>query len=106
MLISIFGTNWSLTIDTHSPVCLAGMSEDILALGSYCLSSIAMTLLNKAVLSSSNFHMNFLLLAIQALCSVGLLLSFRKSGLIAFRPLNKPDAIQCKSIRIFLGIFF
>ncbi len=75
------------------------MGEDIFALGCYCLSSIAMTLLNKAILSSSNFHMNFLLLAIQSLCSVGLLLSFRKSGMIAFRPLNKSDSIQCKERR-------
>jgi GDP-mannose transporter len=81
----------ALAIDT--------MSEDIFALGAYCLSSILMTLLNKAVLSSSNFRMNFLLLAIQALCSVALLLTFRRSGMISFRPLNKPDCIQCKRSR-------
>lgn len=42
-----------------------GKYESVMALSVYCLSSILMTLLNKAVLSSSNFTMNFLLLAIQ-----------------------------------------
>lgn len=99
MLISIYGYSGvpcNLIPVAHGVHCFVGMNEEILALGCYCFSSIAMTLLNKAVLSSSNFRMNFLLLAIQALCSVALLLSFRKSGLISFRPVNKPDAIQCK----------
>lgn len=39
--------------------------EAPLALLSYCASSIAMTIMNKYVLSGHKFHMNFLLLTIQ-----------------------------------------
>ena len=40
-------------------------SEVIVALLTYCVSSILMTVTNKYVLSNLHFHMNFLLLAIQ-----------------------------------------
>jgi hypothetical protein len=39
--------------------------EILAALFTYCISSIIMTVTNKFVLSNLNFHMNFLLLAIQ-----------------------------------------
>lgn len=73
--------------------------EEIVALSAYCLSSLTITLLNKAVLSSSRFGMNFLLLAIQAMTSVGLLAVFRSTGSIDFKPIRKTEAIQCKSIK-------
>ena len=44
---------------------LSRTSEVIVALLTYCVSSILMTVTNKYVLSSLHFHMNFLLLAIQ-----------------------------------------
>ena len=70
--------------------------EEIAALASYCLSSLTITLLNKAVLSSSKFGMNFLLLAVQALTSVLLLISFRSTGSVTFKPLRKNESIKCK----------
>lgn len=70
--------------------------EEIVALCSYCLSSLTITLLNKAVLSSNQFGMNFLLLAIQALTSVLLLGVFRSTGSINFKFLRKSESIQCK----------
>lgn len=72
--------------------------EEIIALASYCLSSLTITLLNKAVLSSSRFGMNFLLLAVQAMTSVGLLAVFRYTGSIDFKPIRKQESIQCKNI--------
>lgn len=45
------------------------ISEKTLALAAYCLSSIAMTIVNKYVLSGHKFHLNFFLLMMQ----VGLL---------------------------------
>lgn len=45
--------------------CMSFKVEGILALFFYCCSSIVLTLFNKAVLSSANFHMNFLLLSVQ-----------------------------------------
>jgi hypothetical protein len=69
--------------------------EEIFALSSYCLSSLTITLLNKAVLSSNKFGMNFLLLAVQALTSVLLLSVFRSTGSIKFKPLKKIESIKC-----------
>lgn len=69
--------------------------EEIAALAAYCLSSMTITLLNKAVLSSSRFGMNFLLLAIQAVTSVILLAVFRSTGSIDFKPIRKSESIQC-----------
>lgn len=69
--------------------------EELFALGSYCLSSLTITLLNKAVLSSSNFGMNFLLLAVQALTSVLLLVIFKATKSIDFKPLKKTESLKC-----------
>ena len=71
--------------------------EEIIALVSYCFSSLTITLLNKAVLSSGQFGMNFLLLAVQALSSIALLAIFKSTGSIDFKPLRKSESIQCKS---------
>lgn len=71
--------------------------EEVAALASYCLSSLTITLLNKAVLSSGNFGMNFLLLAIQAVSAVLLLAGFRATGAIDFKPIRKQESIQCKA---------
>lgn len=70
--------------------------EEIIALASYCLSSMTITLLNKAVLSSGQFGMNFLLLAVQAVSSIGLLAVFKSTGSIDFKPLRKTESIKCK----------
>lgn len=41
------------------------VGEAPLALAAYCLSSIAMTIMNKYVLSGHNFQLNFFLLMVQ-----------------------------------------
>ncbi|KAJ1973659.1 GDP-mannose transporter into the lumen of the Golgi [Dimargaris verticillata] len=57
----------------------------------YCGSSITMTMVNKLVLSGFQHHMVFLMLAIQAISSIGLLMAFGKVSGLKYRPLNSAD---------------
>ena len=66
--------------------------ESALSIASYCLSSILMTVTNKLVLSSYNFKLNFLLLAIQSLVCVVLLEFFTFLGLTKHKKFSKSDA--------------
>lgn len=73
--------------------------EEIFALTAYCVSSLTITLLNKAVLSASSigrFGMNFFLLAVQAVASVALLALFKGVGAVDFKPIKKSEAFKCK----------
>lgn len=72
--------------------------EEMVALASYCFSSLTITLLNKAVLSSNQFKMNFLLLAVQAVTSVALLVVFQSAGSIKYKPIRKAESIKCKFV--------
>ncbi|KAJ2744627.1 GDP-mannose transporter into the lumen of the Golgi [Coemansia sp. BCRC 34301] len=59
----------------------------------YCASSITMTLVNKLVLSSFQFHMVFFMLAVQAFGSVVLMVLANRVGLnVKYRAMNLPDA--------------
>ncbi|KAJ1851490.1 GDP-mannose transporter into the lumen of the Golgi [Coemansia sp. RSA 638] len=59
----------------------------------YCGSSITMTLVNKLVLSSFQFHMVFFMLAAQAFGSVALMVLANRVGLnVKYRAMNKRDA--------------
>ncbi|KAJ2831997.1 GDP-mannose transporter into the lumen of the Golgi [Coemansia furcata] len=59
----------------------------------YCASSITMTLVNKLVLSSFQFHMVFFMLAVQAFGSVALMVLANRLGLnVKYRAMNIPDA--------------
>jgi GDP-mannose transporter len=69
-----------------------GVSEAGFALTCYCLSSIAMTILNKLVLSRHRFGMNMFLLLVQSTVCVIALQIFRMLGLLTFRPMNLRDA--------------
>ncbi|KAJ3329486.1 GDP-mannose transporter into the lumen of the Golgi, partial [Kappamyces sp. JEL0680] len=70
------------------------MSQTVLSIGAYCLSSILMTLTNKLVLSSFDFKMNFLFLAFQrqSVGCVALLELFTVLGLTRHRSINAADA--------------
>lgn len=63
----------------------ATSEESVLALLSYCVSSILMTVFNKYVLSSHAFRMNFFLLLIQCLLSILLLFAFKSLGLLSYK---------------------
>ncbi|KAJ1943494.1 GDP-mannose transporter into the lumen of the Golgi [Linderina macrospora] len=59
----------------------------------YCGSSITMTLVNKLVLSSFEYHMVFFMLAVQAFGSVALMVLAHHVGLsVKYRAMNKKDA--------------
>ena len=58
----------------------------------YCVASIMMTLVNKFVVSGSQFNMTFLLLTLQSTVCVGAVWSVKKIGIISFRDFNTQDA--------------
>ena len=78
--------------------------EELVALGAYCISSLTITLLNKAVLSSSRFGMNFLLLAVQALTSIAMLALFKSFKAIDFRAIKRAESLQC-NFKLLLFLF-
>jgi len=58
----------------------------------YCLASILMTVVNKFVVSGTNFSMNFLLLCIQSTVCVICVITAKTSGVISFRNFDSEDA--------------
>ncbi|EIW79179.1 GDP-mannose transporter [Coniophora puteana RWD-64-598 SS2] len=58
----------------------------------YCVASIMMTLVNKFVVSGSQFNMTFLLLTLQSTVCVGAVWSVKKIGIISFRNFDTHDA--------------
>lgn len=58
----------------------------------YCVASILMTVVNKFVVSGSQFNMNFLLLCIQSSVCVACVMVFKKLGVISFRSFDTKDA--------------
>ncbi|KAI7879571.1 UDP-galactose transporter [Lichtheimia hyalospora FSU 10163] len=63
-----------------------------LPIASYCFASILMTVTNKYVVSGYGFNMNFLLLTVQNVVTVGLLQTFKFLNLIKFRDFDKDEA--------------
>ncbi|KAJ2782127.1 GDP-mannose transporter into the lumen of the Golgi [Coemansia javaensis] len=71
----------------------AGVLHAAVPILAYCASSIAMTLVNKLVLSSFQFHMVFFVLAVQAFGSVALMVLANRVGLnVKYRAMNARDA--------------
>ena len=68
------------------------VSSGTWAIASYCLSSILMTVTNKLVLSSYEFKLNFLLLAVQNGTCVVLLELFALAKLASHRPFQTKEA--------------
>jgi GDP-mannose transporter len=58
----------------------------------YCLASIMMTVVNKFVVSGSQFNMTFLLLSMQSIVCVACVFAAKKSGVISFRDFDMQDA--------------
>ncbi|KND01080.1 UDP-galactose transporter [Spizellomyces punctatus DAOM BR117] len=70
---------------------MTSQNTAVTAITSYCLSSILMTLTNKLVLSSYDFKLNFLLLAIQSVICVITLEIFGGLGLVSRRRFSWDD---------------
>ncbi|RKP14847.1 GDP-mannose transporter [Piptocephalis cylindrospora] len=70
----------------------------------YCSSSILMTLLNKAVMSSFKFHPAFLMLSVQSLTCTLLLTACSYGGFISHRPLNREDVRKWLPVSAFMAV--
>ncbi|KAJ3072311.1 GDP-mannose transporter into the lumen of the Golgi [Podochytrium sp. JEL0797] len=64
----------------------------VVALLTYCAASIMMTVTNKLVLSSYQFKMTFLVLAIQNTCTVLMLVASARCKILTYRKLNLKDS--------------
>ncbi|KAJ3002042.1 GDP-mannose transporter into the lumen of the Golgi, partial [Thoreauomyces humboldtii] len=73
-------------------VVITAGNPALAAISSYCLSSILMTVTNKLVLSSYDFKLNFLLLAVQSAVCVVMLEAFSALGLVSRRKFRQEDA--------------
>ena len=78
------------------------LSSTLLALGSYCCSSIGMTVLNKYVLSSHHFKLPFLLLTCQSLVCVLFLMVCKHGDLLKYRRFTKQEATQWFPVSLLL----
>lgn len=70
---------------------IGGVSSAALSIICYCLASIAMTVINKYIVSGKDFRMNFLLLAIQSSVCIGVVFGLKKANFINFRNFNYTD---------------
>ncbi|EGN92206.1 hypothetical protein SERLA73DRAFT_99599 [Serpula lacrymans var. lacrymans S7.3] len=69
-----------------------GTSSAIPPIVCYCVASILMTLVNKFVVSGSQFNMTFLLLSIQSIVCVTCVAAVKRAGIISFRNFDIQDA--------------
>lgn len=67
-------------------------NNPVVAIASYCVSSIVMTLGNKYVLSGVNFNMNCIVLAIQSISCLIVVGALKAAGVVNFRSFNTEDA--------------
>jgi len=67
-------------------------SHPALPVACYCVASILMTVVNKFVLSGSQFNMNFLLLTIQSVVCVSCVIIAKNFRLLTFRDFDVNDA--------------
>lgn len=82
-------------------------NSPLFAVFAYCASSILMTVTNKYVLSSGQFNLNCVVLAVQGAVSVIVITSLKSVGMINFRSLNMEDAKKWFPISVALvGMIF
>jgi GDP-mannose transporter len=67
----------------------------VIAIFSYCGSSILMTVTNKYVLSGRDFNLNFFLLCVQSVVCVMAISFCKASGIITYRDFNSEEAKKC-----------
>ncbi|KAI9331679.1 hypothetical protein DFJ73DRAFT_856838 [Zopfochytrium polystomum] len=70
----------------------SALSGPAAAITAYCAASILMTVTNKLILSSYEFHMNFIVLAVQSIVCVVILEICQKLGFLTHRPFMLEDA--------------
>lgn len=67
-------------------------NSPIIAVFSYCMSSIMMTVTNKYVLSVGNFNFNCILLAVQSAVCLAVIYTLKAFGIVNFRDFNPTEA--------------
>jgi GDP-mannose transporter len=67
----------------------------VVAILSYCFSSILMTVTNKYVLSGRDFNLNFFLLCVQSVVCVLAISICKATGVITYRDFNSEEAKKC-----------
>jgi GDP-mannose transporter len=72
----------------------------MVAILSYCASSILMTVTNKYVLSGFDFNLNFFLLCVQSVVCVAAIQTCKSLGIIHYRDFNSDEARKCMSMAI------
>ncbi|PLN75059.1 GDP-mannose transporter 1 [Aspergillus taichungensis] len=81
---------------------LANSNSPILPVLAYCGSSILMTVMNKYVLSGTDFNLNFFLLCIQSLVCIIAIQTCKTSGLITYRNFSPDEARKWFPITLLL----
>ncbi|KAL1972115.1 hypothetical protein VTN31DRAFT_7334 [Thermomyces dupontii] len=78
------------------------LNHPIVPVLAYCGSSILMTVMNKYVLSGSDFNLNFLLLLVQSIVCVATIQSLKQLGVISFRDFNTDEAKKWSPVTFLL----
>lgn len=77
-------------------------NNPILPVLAYCGSSILMTVMNKYVLSGTNFNLNFFLLCVQSIVCISAIQGCKTAGLINYRDFNSDEARKWFPITLLL----
>lgn len=85
-----------------SEAALSITNSPPIAVFSYCMSSIMMTVTNKYVLSGGTFNFNCILLAVQSAVCLFVVQALKTSGVINFRDYNGADAKKWFPISVLL----
>ncbi|PWY70159.1 GDP-mannose transporter 1 [Aspergillus heteromorphus CBS 117.55] len=87
---------------TRSPPSGSMSNSPILPVLAYCGSSILMTVMNKYVLSGTDFNLNFFLLCIQSLVCIIAIQTCKACGLITYRDFSTDEARKWFPITLLL----
>ncbi|KAE8148221.1 GDP-mannose transporter [Aspergillus avenaceus] len=86
----------------RSPPSNAPLNNPIIPVLAYCGSSILMTVMNKYVLSGSDFNLNFFLLCVQSIVCIIAIQTCKSSGLITYRDFSGDEAKKWFPITLLL----
>jgi GDP-mannose transporter len=93
----------SPTPPMRAPARATSVTENaLIAILSYCGSSIMMTVTNKYVLSGLDFNLNFFLLCVQSVVCVVAIQTCKTSGIITYRDFNSDEAKKWFPISLLL----
>ncbi|GIJ85463.1 GDP-mannose transporter into the lumen of the Golgi [Aspergillus pseudoviridinutans] len=89
-------------VQPRGPPAAQLANNPILPVLSYCGSSILMTVMNKYVLSGTDFNLNFFLLCVQSIVCIVAIQTCKTSNLITYRDFNSDEAKKWFPITLLL----